>query len=165
MLKRGMMLSRVHCCAFVVLQFLNLQTRFSQEDIKGLSVCSASLCVCHWLLCGHPSMSFIFCYRKQKSFKIAHSFLFCFLPLHDEGSQPSGGPHQSCWDIKTEEMTSAVTSRLSSDRGGEALAPRAREAVGAPSLEVLKARLDGALGSLSWWRHPAHRRGLELDGL
>jgi len=23
--------------------------------------------------------------------------------------------------------------------------------VGAPSLEVLKARLDGALGSLSWW--------------
>ena len=26
-----------------------------------------------------------------------------------------------------------------------------REAVGAPSLEVLKARLDGALGSLSWW--------------
>jgi len=26
-----------------------------------------------------------------------------------------------------------------------------REAVGAPSLELLKARLDGALGSLSWW--------------
>ena len=26
-----------------------------------------------------------------------------------------------------------------------------REAVGAPSLEALKARLDGALGSLSWW--------------
>jgi len=26
-----------------------------------------------------------------------------------------------------------------------------REALGAPSLEVLKARLDGALGSLSWW--------------
>ena len=26
-----------------------------------------------------------------------------------------------------------------------------REAVGAPSLEVFKARLDGALGSLSWW--------------
>ena len=25
------------------------------------------------------------------------------------------------------------------------------EAVGAPSLEVLKASLDGALGSLSWW--------------
>jgi len=37
--------------------------------------------------------------------------------------------------------------------------------VGAPSLEVLKARLEGARGSLSWWRHPAHRRGLELDGL
>jgi len=26
-----------------------------------------------------------------------------------------------------------------------------REAMGAPSLEVSKARLDGALGSLSWW--------------
>ena len=26
-----------------------------------------------------------------------------------------------------------------------------REAVGAPSLEVLKARLDGALGRLVWW--------------
>jgi len=32
-----------------------------------------------------------------------------------------------------------------------ALAQLPREAVGAPSLEVLKARLDGALGSLSWW--------------
>jgi len=26
-----------------------------------------------------------------------------------------------------------------------------REAVDSPSLEVLKARLDGALGSLIWW--------------
>ena len=26
-----------------------------------------------------------------------------------------------------------------------------REAVHAPSLEVFNARLDGALGSLSWW--------------
>mgnify|MGYP007083816592 CR=1 FL=1 len=26
-----------------------------------------------------------------------------------------------------------------------------RELVDAPSLEVFKARLDGALGSLSWW--------------
>jgi len=26
-----------------------------------------------------------------------------------------------------------------------------REAEGAPSLEVFKTRLDGALGSLSWW--------------
>ena len=35
--------------------------------------------------------------------------------------------------------------------GGEALAQLPREAVGAPSLEELKARLDGALGSLSCW--------------
>jgi len=27
-----------------------------------------------------------------------------------------------------------------------------REAVGAPFLEALEARLDGAMGSLSWWR-------------
>ena len=26
-----------------------------------------------------------------------------------------------------------------------------RDAVGAPSTEVFKARLDGLLGSLSWW--------------
>ena len=35
--------------------------------------------------------------------------------------------------------------------GSEALAQLPIEAVGAPSLEVLKARLDGALGSLSCW--------------
>jgi len=34
------------------------------------------------------------------------------------------------------------------------------EAVDAPSLEVLKARLDGALGNLVWWEV-----SLELDGL
>jgi len=34
---------------------------------------------------------------------------------------------------------------------GEALALMPGEAVGTPSLEVLKARLAGALGSLSWW--------------
>jgi len=39
-----------------------------------------------------------------------------------------------------------------------------REAVGAPSLEGLKARLDGALGSLSFWGQPCPCRGLELAG-
>ena len=41
-----------------------------------------------------------------------------------------------------------------------------REAVDNPSLEVPKARLDGALGSLSWWvvSLPV-AKGLELDGL
>jgi len=34
-----------------------------------------------------------------------------------------------------------------------------REAVDAPSLEVVKTRLHGALGSLRWWV------GSELDGL
>jgi len=33
------------------------------------------------------------------------------------------------------------------------------EAVGAPSLEVPKARLDGALCSLVWWGQPAHSQG------
>ena len=38
---------------------------------------------------------------------------------------------------------------------------------GAASLEVFKARLDGALGSLAggWGWQPAHNRGLELGGL
>ena len=31
------------------------------------------------------------------------------------------------------------------------LAQAAQRSCGAPSLEALKARLDGALGSLSWW--------------
>jgi len=35
--------------------------------------------------------------------------------------------------------------------GSEALAQLPTEAVGAPSVEVLRARLDGALGSLSCW--------------
>ena len=30
-------------------------------------------------------------------------------------------------------------------------APAAQRAVGAPSLQALKARWDGALGSLNWW--------------
>ena len=34
----------------------------------------------------------------------------------------------------------------------KSLDPLPREAVGAPSLEAVKARLDGALGSLSWWK-------------
>ncbi|GAB0178112.1 hypothetical protein GRJ2_000276500 [Grus japonensis] len=41
-----------------------------------------------------------------------------------------------------------------------------REAVDAPSLEVFKARLDGALGSLIWWKVSLPMaRGLELDDL
>ena len=36
------------------------------------------------------------------------------------------------------------------------------EVVGAPSLEVLKARLDGAPGSLSWWGITSPQQGLEL---
>ena len=35
--------------------------------------------------------------------------------------------------------------------GDEALAQLPNEAMGAPSLEAFKARLDGVLGSLSWW--------------
>ena len=39
------------------------------------------------------------------------------------------------------------TEEIIYSEGGEAVAQLPREAVGAPSLEVLKARLDGALGS------------------
>ena len=39
-----------------------------------------------------------------------------------------------------------------------------REVVYAPSLEVLKVRLDGALGSLTWWVATLPMAGgLELD--
>ena len=38
-----------------------------------------------------------------------------------------------------------------------------REAVDALSLEVLKARLDGALDILSCWGQPAHGREWELN--
>ena len=39
-----------------------------------------------------------------------------------------------------------------------------KEAVGAPSLEAFKARLDVALGSLVWWLATLHRAGgLKLD--
>jgi len=34
---------------------------------------------------------------------------------------------------------------------GNSLAQLPKEAVGAPSLAVIKAWLDGALGSLRWW--------------
>ena len=41
-----------------------------------------------------------------------------------------------------------------------------REAVDAPSLEVFKARLDGTLGNLVWWRVSLPMAGgLELDDL
>ena len=41
-----------------------------------------------------------------------------------------------------------------------------REVVDAPSLEVFKAQLDGALGSLSWWVADLPVAvGLELGGL
>jgi len=41
-----------------------------------------------------------------------------------------------------------------------------REAVAAPSLEVLKARLDGALNNLDWWKVSLPMaEGLEPDDL
>jgi len=41
-----------------------------------------------------------------------------------------------------------------------------REAVAAPSLEVFKARLDGALSSLGWWKRSLPMAGeLELNDL
>jgi len=39
-----------------------------------------------------------------------------------------------------------------------------REAVGAASLEVLKTRLDGALGILGWWVSPSTLQVLGLGG-
>ena len=44
-----------------------------------------------------------------------------------------------------------MSGRSFHSEGGKALAQLPREAVGAPFLEALKARLNGALGSLSCW--------------
>ena len=40
-----------------------------------------------------------------------------------------------------------------------------REAVDASYLEMFRARLDGALGSLIWWVATSSWQGLELDDL
>jgi len=48
---------------------------------------------------------------------------------------------ETCWE--------SLKTTYCSLQSGEALAVLPREAVGAPSLEVLKAELDGVLGSLS----------------
>ena len=46
----------------------------------------------------------------------------------------------------------------------EAMAQLPKEVVDAPSLEVFRARLDGALGSLIWWEATLPTAwGLELD--
>jgi len=37
----------------------------------------------------------------------------------------------------------------------------AQKSCGAPSLKALKARLDGALGNLSWWGQPRPHQGVE----
>lgn len=49
--------------------------------------------------------------------------------------------------------------------GSEVLVLLSREVVGAPSLKAFKAKLDGALGSLSWWGVTSPWQGLELGGL
>jgi len=49
--------------------------------------------------------------------------------------------------------------KLFTQRAVRPLAQLLREAVGAPSLEALKVRLDGALGSLSWRQAALHTAG------
>lgn len=39
-----------------------------------------------------------------------------------------------------------------------------KDVVDTHTLEVLKTRLDGALGSLSWWGQPVHGRGWNSVG-
>ena len=66
-------------------------------------------------------------------------------------TQISAGTHS--YDHNTDD------GRTSFSEDGEALALLPREAVGAPSLETLKARLDGALGSLRWRGAISPRQG------
>lgn len=57
-----------------------------------------------------------------------------------------------------------LVTLVSVDTGGKALAWTAQRPVGAPPLEVFEARLDGALGILSWWlaTGPMHRGWNEM---
>jgi len=61
-------------------------------------------------------------------------------------------------------LSTKVGNTISCPQHGEALALLPREAVDASSLQVLKARLDGALGSLSWWA-TSPCQGLEPNDL
>jgi len=59
-------------------------------------------------------------------------------------------------------QVSSSTSEVQSACGGY----KPREAVAAPSLALFKARLDGALSNLGWWKMSLLMAGgLELDDL
>ena len=47
----------------------------------------------------------------------------------------------------------------------QSVAQDVQSSTGAPSLEVPKRRLDGALGSMVWWGALSPRQGLGLGGL
>ena len=53
--------------------------------------------------------------------------------------------------LKERRFRLGVRKKLFTERAVRQWHRLLREAVDAPSLEVLKARSDGALGSLSWW--------------
>ena len=74
-------------------------------------------------------------------------------PVFKEG--PTGMMGLSIRDCRdrTRRLRLNVRKKIIYSKGSEA------PAVGAPSLEVLRARLDGALDTLSWWGVPAHSRG------
>lgn len=57
-------------------------------------------------------------------------------------------------------------SLVINSEGGEALQRLPKKLVGTPSVEVFKAKLDGALGNLIWWIAALPMAEvLELDGL
>ena len=61
-----------------------------------------------------------------------------------------------CWGARGAEEHSAV---VHGDMGGDALNRLPKEAVDAPSLQALEARLDVALGSLGCWLATLHTAG------
>jgi len=82
----------------------------------------------------------------------------CLLSCSRKERKPSGSsktPKHSAqaFGVEVEEETTATGTDTAAQR-----------AVGTPSLEVLKARWDEALGSLSWWGQPAHGRGWDSVG-
>jgi len=58
-----------------------------------------------------------------------------------------------------------MSRRYFSLRGQRGLGTATHRSVGAPFLEVLRAGLDEALGSLSWWGAPSPWQGSGIGGL
>jgi len=78
-------------------------------------------------------------------------------PCKEEGGQlctwsNSNETRGDCFKLKERKCSLDVGKKFCTQRAMRHWNRLPNKVVGAPCLEVLKARLDGALGSLSWWQ-------------